>query len=441
VAAGFYGNAHRLRDGDIVLYNRPGRKKATWQVRLKIPGVVGYVTKSLKTADLNTAVSAAEDLYYELRVEQKQGLDVKVAGNLKFKELWKRFYAAHEASLSIHRQKLHQLMGKKYFTPYFGDNRVSDMPDAFVERYWDWRINFHNPERKALNGDTTPIPANAVRVPSQKTLDMEAGMLRQIFRWGKRVGFVKREPWIKSAKVKHTVGVERRPTFSDAEWKRIYEHLRHWVKEEIVTSKTQNGGRLHKTGPHALHRFQRELLRHYLLFMANSGLRPNEARQLQWRDIRLEEDEEGKNSVVIEVAPTTKTGARLVVCRYGTEHYLDRLKKIAEHTEPDDYVFGGRDGKPIDNFNKTFRKVLTKLNLLEDRWGKKRSVYSLRHFYCTQSLLSDVSIHVLAKNMGTSVSHIEQHYSHVLTIMQAKQLRTKKFKAAAKPQGKAKNNA
>lgn len=53
----------------------------------------------------------------------------------------------------------------------------------------------------------------------------------------------------------------------------------------------------------------------------------------------------------------------------------------------------------------------------------------MRHFYCTQSLLSGVPIHVLAKNMGTSIAYIEQHYSHVLTVMQAKQLRTKKFRA------------
>jgi len=58
-------------------------------------------------------------------------------------------------------------------------------------QYWDWRINYHNPDNWE---DEEDIPANAVRIPAQKTLDMEAGMLRQIFRRGKRVGFVKREP-------------------------------------------------------------------------------------------------------------------------------------------------------------------------------------------------------------------------------------------------------
>jgi integrase len=319
-------------------------------------------------------------------------------------------------------------MAEKYFNPYFGEARVNDMPDAFVERYWDWRINYHNPDR--WDGDEE-IPANAVKVPAQKTLDMEAGMLRQIFRWGKRIGFVKREPWVKATKVKHTKGVERRPTFDEAEWKAIYTFLRDWVKEDMVSAAGEGGGRLHRSGPNAMHRYQRELLRDYLLFMANSGLRPNEARQLCWRDLRIEKDAENKPALVVEVAPTTKTGARTVVCREGTQTYLDRLKKLSRHSSPDDLVFSGYDGKPVENFNKTFASVLSRLKLLDDRWGKRRTVYSLRHFYCTQCLLSGIPVHVLAKNMGTSITYIEKHYSHVLTVMQAKELRTKKFKAKA----------
>ncbi len=430
---GFYENSHSLRDGAILLYTRPGRKKGTYQARLKVPGVTGYIIKSLKTADLNTAVAEAEDLFYALRAEQKQGLDVRTAGNLKFRDLWKRFYAAHEAGLSVHRQRLHRLFANKYFIPHFGEQRVADLPDAFVEKYWDWRINFHNPDQWE---DPEEIPANAARIPSQKTLDMEAGMLRQIFRWGKRVGFVKREPWVKATKVKHTKGVERRPTFTDAEWKKVYEHLREWVKEPMTSAPVQNGGALHRSGPHALHRYQRELLRNYLLFMANSGLRPNEARQLTWRDVRTEDDAEGTPALVVEVAPTTKTGARTVVCREGTEFYLDRLKKTSRHTQPDDFVFAGYDREPVENFNKSFANILERLGLLNDRWGKRRTVYSLRHFYCTQALLSGVPIHVLAKNMGTSIGYIEQHYSHVLTLMQAKELRTKRFRASVTPSKK-----
>ncbi|OYV29600.1 MAG: hypothetical protein B7Z81_15035, partial [Acidocella sp. 20-61-6] len=227
--------------------------------------------RSLKTRDLPTALNLAEDLFYELRAEQKLGVDVRISGNLKFKDLWKRFYSAHETGLSVHRQRLHKFMPEKYFIPFFGDARVNDMPDAFVEQYWDWRI-----------------------------------------------GFVKREPLIKATKVKHTKGVERRPSFDEAEWKQIYTYLREWVKEGLVLTPEERGGRLHRSGPNAMHRYQRELLPNYLLFVANSDLRPNEARQLCWQDLRIEKDTENRPALVVEVAPTTKTGARTVVCREGT---------------------------------------------------------------------------------------------------------------------------
>lgn len=424
----FYQQAHRLRDGAILVYRRADTRQQVYQARLKVPGVTGYVIRSLKTRDLPTALNQAEDLFYNLKAEQKLGMDVRVAGNLKFKDLWKRFYAAHETGLSVHRQRLHKFMAEKYFIPFFGDARVNDMPDAFVEQYWDWRINYHNPENWE---DEEDIPSNAARVPAQKTLDMEAGMLRQIFRWGKRIGFVKREPWIKATKVKHTKGVERRPSFDEAEWKKVYTFLRDWVKEGMVSTAEKRGGRLHRSGPNAMHRYQRELIRNYLLFMANSGLRPNEARQLRWRDLRVEKDAENKPALVVEIAPTTKTGARAVVCREGTQSYLDRLKKLSRHAEPDDLVFCGYEGKPVENFNKTFASILTRLKLLDDRWGKRRAIYSLRHFYCTQCLLTGIPVHVLAKNMGTSITYIEKHYSHVLTVMQAKELRTKKFRSKA----------
>ena len=215
--------------------------------------------------------------------------------------------------------------------------------------------------------------------------------------------------------------MECRPSFDEAEWKKVYTFLRDWVKEGMVSTAEKGGGRLHRSGPNAMHRYQRELLRDDLLFMANSGLRPNEARQLRWRDLCIEKDAENKPALVVEVAPTTKTDARTVVCREGTQTYLDRLKKLSRHAEPDDLVFCGYDGKPVENFNKTFAGILSKLKLLDDRWGKRRTVYSLRHFYCTQCLLTGIPVHVLAKNMGTSITYIEKHYSHVLTVMQAKE--------------------
>ena len=46
--------------------------------------------------------------------------------------------------------------------------------------------------------------------------------------------------------------------------------------------------------------------------------------------------------------------------------------------------------------------------------GKERPFYSLRHTFVTQALLTKIyPIHLLAKQIGSSVKMIEAHYSHV----------------------------
>jgi integrase len=421
-----YESQHSLRDGAVLVYQRSQGVRGLYQARIRVPGESDYVVKSLKTSSLSEALRRAEDLYDELKYAKKQGIDVHAA-ELRFKGLWQRFYKAQKISLSVHRQRLHQGNAERYFVPFLGEYKVRDLPDMAVERYWEFRINFY--ASLAQEGGKKP-PPNAAQSPAQKTLEMEASMLRQIFRWGKRMGFVKREPWIKSPKVKHEKGVTRRPTFSSEEWKKVYTHLRKWAAEPVVIERSKAGGSLHRRGPHALHRFQREMLRNYVLFMSNSGLRPNEARQLRWRDIRLEQNATENPYLIVEVAPTTKTGARTVVCREGAEKYIDRIRALKLEQTENDLVFSDRDGTPIESFNKTFMKVLQDIDLLTDRWGARRTVYSLRHFYCTQMLLDDqASILVVAQNMGTSISHIQKHYSHVFTLQKADELSRKSVRS------------
>jgi integrase len=345
-----------VREGAILIYTRQGRKKAIFQARFKVPGLNGYVVRSLKTNDLSAAVIEAENLFHELRIAQKQGIDVKKGSNLTFSGLWKIFFEAHQIGLSTHRMKLFNSNFKNYFIPFFGNYRVAELSNSIASKYWDFRINFYNPERRASLQNTAPIPRNAARSPSQKTLDMEAGMLRQIFRWGRTMGYVNREPWIKAPKVRHETGVVRRPAFTRDEWTRVYTYMRKWVQEPMQSVSIAHGGNLHRKGPHALHRFQRELLRNYVLFMANSGLRPGEARELKWQDVRYRE-EDGLKVVILKVAPHTKTGARTVVCRHGADLYLERVKQNSSHTLPNDYIFCDHDGEPVETINKTFQKV------------------------------------------------------------------------------------
>jgi integrase len=92
---------------------------------------------------------------------------------------------------------------------------------------------------------------------------------------------------------------------------------------------------------------------------------------------------------------------------YGFEDFLKQRK--------DEYVFRV-DGKDMTGaFGKMFARFLERYDLLHDtKMGKERTLYSLRHYYATMALTYErMSIYTLAKNMGTSVLMIEQHYGHL----------------------------
>ena len=61
--------------------------------------------------------------------------------------------------------------------------------------------------------------------------------------------------------------------------------------------------------------------------------------------------------------------------------------------------------------NRLFSKILEETNLLHNREGKRRTLYSLRHTYISMRLMEGADIYQIAKNCRTSVEIIEKHYA------------------------------
>ena len=72
--------------------------------------------------------------------------------------------------------------------------------------------------------------------------------------------------------------------------------------------------------------------------------------------------------------------------------------------------------------NKVFRRFLEELDLVKGQAGTDRTLYSLRHTYATNELLTGTDIHTLARQMGTSVVMLERHYSKLTATMAAAEL-------------------
>ena len=103
---------------------------------------------------------------------------------------------------------------------------------------------------------------------------------------------------------------------------------------------------------------------------------------------------------------------RQVVSRGG--NYLERIKGYSEYTQDNDFVLN-HQYKPGKLAKPTFYKYWK--NLMEfsgfDKLPKKLSYYSLRHFGITARLFSQVPYLEVAKQAGTEVRFLEQHYAHL----------------------------
>ena len=385
---------YTFNKGRITIFKREGALKGTWHYRLRIRGRAKSIFRSAKTTDREEAIRIAETQYEDISYLVRHGREV--ATDMKFSRLWTMFCSAHQVQQSsVHRRKHYEGNGTRYFVPFLGDKRVSAISDSVVDDYWRWRLEFWSKRSDA--------PANAKLLPSNKTLQMEAQMLKQVFRWALRKGYLHRELFVVPPQPgeKHS----RRPAFSSEEWTKLRAYLDQWTLQEQTPT----------SGPHAMWAHHRAIFKEYVLFMANSGLRPNEARQLRWS--HKEDFRDTRNQRRVEITVTAgKTGGRKCIPTEDAPRYLDRLRELSTHTEDSDYIFCFEDGKPISvsSMSTKFARFLKDAKLEFDNQGKRRTLYSLRHTYATFRLLDEhVDYLTLARNMGTSVEMIERHYSHV----------------------------
>ena len=83
-------------------------------------------------------------------------------------------------------------------------------------------------------------------------------------------------------------------------------------------------------------------------------------------------------------------------------------------------MFCRKDKTVTNNRHQTFEAFLTGHDLLYGSTSdKKRTLYSLRHFYATYRLYKGANIHQLAVQMGTSVAMLEKHYSKLTPMLMA----------------------
>jgi integrase len=181
-----------------------------------------------------------------------------------------------------------------------------------------------------------------------------------------------------------------------------------------------------------------EELHDYVLFMVNTGLRPDEARRLEFRDVEIVEDR-STGETILEISVRGKRGVGYCKSMPGAVLPFERLRKRFEErqgtVQPTDTLFTA-------NHRELLNAILDEEKLKFDREGNRRTAYSLRHTYICFRLMEGADIYQIAKNCRTSVEMIEKFYAvHIKNTIDAAAVNVRRAAVPAAPKKRSNGRA
>jgi integrase len=169
-----------------------------------------------------------------------------------------------------------------------------------------------------------------------------------------------------------------------------------------------------------------------VIFLAGTGVRPEEAFGAEWRDVDLE------RRVLMVRRAYAKGRLKDYAKTAGSRRAVPLRARVVAALEPlaerSGVLFpapqGGR--MEINNFrNRSWTPSLAAAGIAH------RRIYDLRHTYATWSLVAGVDIFTLARRMGTSVKMIDRTYGHLVAGADAYERELlDAFDAAPRPVGR-----
>lgn len=410
--------------------------------------------KTTKTDSLPHAEEIAEGWYLELRGKGRAGLLDRPAEGKPFKTAADIFLDEYKASVSGERSerwiKEHEAHLENHLKPYFGKYTVPEIDADKAQEYRLHRIKTALEAKAAArkkkiaelvaaekHEEAAKLEAQKDAPPARNTIENEIITLRMVLKMSVRKGWLKGLPDL-SAPYRKQKKVEARPWFTPEEYKRLYLATRAYSQSPLRER----------------FRWDAEQLHDLVLFLGNTGLRPDEAKNLEHRDVEMVKDEAtGELILEIEIRggkvgfgncksrpDAVKPYQRLLNRpKWTPQGRKPRSKKAMasaanaelpapQRPQPTDKVFPG-------NHIKLFNKILGQNGLKYDRDGKRHTLYSLRHTYICMRLSEGADIYQLAKNCRTSVEMIEKHYaSHIKGVLDAAAINTTKLRRKPRTQ-------
>jgi integrase len=384
---------HELMGGRFHVYKRD--ESRYWQCSTYLGG--RNLRVSTEEESLAQAKDFAEDWCLELRGKHKRG---ELKFGKKFKEAATQFLREYDIITEGQRNAVyvegHHTRLRLHLVPFFGDMVLPEINAGHVQEY-----RIHRRE-KAMEKWGKP--------PGRSTMHQEIVTFRHVLKTAKRHEWLQQlpdleEPYKTSGKISH------RAWFSPEEYKTLYEATRARATKPKRKCWAWESEQLHD----------------YVLFMANTGLRPDEAARLEFRDVTVVDDE-STGETILEIEVRGKRGVGYCKSTNGAVQPFLRLrdrKRITPAAEDPSAETVMAKPAPTDKLfpnthREMFNKILDEVKLKFDREGSRRTAYSLRHTYICLRLIEGADIYQIAKNCRTSVDMIEKYYaSHIKTRLDA----------------------
>ena len=364
---------HKLRDGAITLHMRDDSTK--WQLYINIKGE-RPIRQSTGTSNLDDAKQYATNLYDECRYKQKQGIAIRTYGFTAVADMYvKELEGNKDNSITAYR-KYRSNSGhiERYLKPFFKDKSINEFQIKHITDYKKWRKTNYLKTK-----------------PSDNTIRLELNALAQVFKTAVHNGMCLQSeiPTI-SAPTAHN----RRPDFKKDEISTIKDKLQEYID----------------LAPDNRILAQRMDLRDYVLLQLHIGCRNEELLNLGTK--HLEKFKVAGQHCYIATLDGKTNKRRVFVDAFATDIINKRVKRYNNTLE-------NRLWHVVD-FSNIFGNWIRWSGLEYNSNNEKRTMYSLRHTYATQKIISTKGDWgAVALQMGTSIEMLQKHYSHVLIENQA----------------------
>ncbi|MGH6909239.1 MAG: site-specific integrase, partial [Phenylobacterium sp.] len=366
---------HRVIDGKVYVYRR--ENSGNWQCAVYLSG--RNHRRTTRQTNLALAMEFARDWYQDQVAEDRLrrtgrlpmgdavGLPrpparPRAPGEKTFGDAAAVFLREYRALVAGERNEAYvaskEIALRVHLLPFFGALPLAAVDAGRIQDYRIQRLSAPAELKAAYyraKGRTLVGRPRSWRRPSRSTLQKEIVCLRQVLKTANRRGWLlalpdMSEPYRASLKISH------RAWFSPEEYTRLYQATRARARHPKKETWRAVSERLHD----------------YVLFMANTGLRPDECARLEYRDVTIAQAAEGAEPI-LEIEVRGKRGVGFCKSMPGAVRPFERVRDRGS-AAPRERVFGKT---PRELLN----RVLDELDLKTDREGRARTAYSLRHTY------------------------------------------------------------